>query len=109
MERLFIYLAVAAAVFSVLVAYLPRVALKPDYCAEARRFAAALRTAYLSRGSYIDTFLLRDVAVSSSGVSCASCGVSVSVPVDNRLGVTALNGRWRIRIYHSQGRVVLEP
>jgi len=107
-ERLLLYLALAAAVALILL-QLPRLRPQPDYCAEARRLTATILAVWAGGGSVTDAFDLRGVAVTPTGVSCAPCGVSASAPIESRLGSGELSGRWRLRIRYQGGKVVLEP
>jgi hypothetical protein len=102
-DRLIVYLAVAAAVATALYGA-SRLRPQPDYCAEARRLAGDVSAVYQSGGRLVGEYNLRGVVVSASGLSCSECGVEVRVPTANS---TALEGRVRLEISWAGGRVVL--
>jgi hypothetical protein len=102
-DRLIVYLAVAAAVATALFAASK---LKPqqDYCSEARRLAGDVLAVYQAGGKVVGEYSLRNVLVNGSGVFCAECGVELRVPTANS---TALSGRVRLEISRAGGKVVL--
>lgn len=104
MERLLIYLAVAAAVFAVLLA----ARLKPqlDYCSEVRRLAAAVLAVNRSGGWIVDTFLIgRDVTVSGNEISHPGCGVTIKGVEVRSMGSSEM---WRLKVkYDAVGRMVI--
>ncbi|MCS7104020.1 MAG: hypothetical protein NZ954_00455 [Thermofilaceae archaeon] len=94
MERLLLYFTVTATVLAVL-STLPRLRQQPDYCAEARRLAAAVITVYQSKGWFTDVFTLNNVAIDEESVRSLDCGVEIRVPTAN---FTILKGRMRLKI-----------
>lgn len=103
MERLLVYLAVAAAVFLALtVAKLTR---QPDYCSEARRLASAALAVHQSGGWVSDAFLLdEELKVNGSGIFHKGCGVSAGI---STLNDTIIIGRKRLIILNVNGRPIL--
>jgi hypothetical protein len=95
-ERLIVYLAVAAAVAAALFAA-SRLRPQPDYCAEARRLAGDVSAVYQAGGRLAGEYNLRNVLVNGSGVFCGECGVELRVPTANSTPV-ALEGRVRLEI-----------
>lgn len=103
MDRLIVYLAVAAAVAAALYGA-SKLKPQPDYCAEARRLASDVLAVYQSGGRIVGEYYLKGVVVSPEGLSCAECGVELKVPVANS---TIFNGKLRLGIvYLYGGRVV---
>jgi hypothetical protein len=95
-DRLLVYLAVAAAVATALFAASK---LKPqqDYCSEARRLAGDVLAVYQTGGRLVGEYNLRNVLVNASGVFCGECGVELRVPTANSTPVV-LEGRVRLEI-----------
>jgi len=95
-DRLIVYLAVAAAVAAALYASSK---LKPqqDYCSEARRLAGDVLAVYQAGGRLVGEYNLRNVLVNASGVFCGECGVELRVPTAISTPVT-LSGRVRLAI-----------
>ncbi|MEM4853187.1 MAG: hypothetical protein QXQ60_06450 [Thermofilum sp.] len=102
MERLLLYLAVAAAVLAALSA--ARLGQQPDYCSEARRLAAAALAVYQSGGWVVDTFLLDGVVVNGTGVYHPGCGIAARIPTANS---TTLSGRVRALVVYQPGGVAI--
>jgi hypothetical protein len=102
-DRLIVYLAVAAAVAAALFAS-SKLNPQQDYCAEARRLAGDVLAVYQSGGRILGEYYLRGVTVSAQGLSCSECGVELRVPTANS---TALSGRVRLEISRAGGKVVL--
>ncbi|MEM4455124.1 MAG: hypothetical protein QXT28_10460 [Thermofilaceae archaeon] len=101
MERLLLYLVVAAAVLAALSA--ARLRQQPDYCSEAERLAAAVLAVSQSGGWVVDTFTLDRVVVNSTGLYHPGCGVAARLPVANS---TILSGRVRLEISWGTGVVL---
>jgi len=93
-DRLIVYLAVAAAVAAALYSA-SKLRPQPDYCAEARRLAGDVLAAYQTGGRLVGEYNLRNVLVNASGVFCGECGVELRVPTANS---TVLSGRVRLAI-----------
>lgn len=103
MERLLLYLVVAAAVFTVLSA--ARLKPQQDYCSEARRFASAVLTVNQSKGWIVDTYLLDGVVVNATGIYHPGCGIIMKLPVAN---ATTLSGsRLRLMILYADSILVI--
>jgi len=102
-DRLIVYLAVAAAVAAALFAA-SRLRPQPDYCAEARRLASDVLAVYQSGGRLAGEYNLRNMLVNASGVFCGECGVELRVPTANS---TVLSGRVRLEISRAGGKAVL--
>ncbi|MEM0087806.1 MAG: hypothetical protein QXK85_02430 [Thermofilum sp.] len=102
-ERLLLYLAVAAAVLAALSA--ARLGQQPDYCSEARRLAAAALAVYQSGGWVVDTFTLDRVVVNESGLFHDGCNIAVKIPVANKTSL--LSGRSRLTILHINHTVII--
>jgi len=101
-ERLLLYLVVAAAVLAALSA--ARLRQQPDYCSEAERLAAAVLAVYQSRGWVVDTFTLDRVVVNSTGLYHPGCKVAARLPVANS---TILMGKNRLMLSASGGKVYI--
>ena len=102
-ERLLLYLAVAAAVLAALSA--ARLRQQPDYCSEARRLAAAALAVNQSRGWVVDTFTLDRVVVNETGLFHDGCNIAVKIPVANK--TTLFSGRFRLTISHINFTVII--
>jgi hypothetical protein len=95
-DRLIVYLAVAAAVAAALYGA-SRLRPQPDYCAEARRLASDVLAVYQAGGRLVGEYNLRNMLVNASGVFCGECGVELRVPTANSTPVV-LEGRVRLAI-----------
>ena len=96
MDRLIVYLAVAAAVAAALYGA-SRLRPQQDYCAEARRLASDVLLVNQTGGRLVGEYNLRNVLVNASGVFCSECGVELRTPTANSTPVT-LSGRVRLEI-----------
>ncbi|MCC6051318.1 MAG: hypothetical protein LM580_11450 [Thermofilum sp.] len=96
MDRLIVYLAVAAAVAAALYGA-SRLRPQPDYCAEARRLASDVLLVNQTGGRLVGEYYLRGVVVSAQGISCSECGVELRVPTAHNITVV-LEGRVRLAV-----------
>jgi hypothetical protein len=95
-DRLIVYLAVAAAVAAALYSA-SKLRPQPDYCAEARRLAGDVLLVNQTGGRLVGEYNLGNVLVNASGVFCGECGVELRVPTANSTPVV-LEGRVRLAI-----------
>jgi len=107
LERVFIYLAIVAAVSMVLAALFsarPH-SLAREACADVRALARDVQVASITRAALRGTYHLGyPVVVNATGVYCRECLVELSTPTQNS---TVLTGRQRLVIDASSGIVKL--